>query len=154
MIRTISGFRQADEGGWVAGLDCLHGQHVRDRSPFQDRSWVAEPATRQAHIGSSIDCPLCDRAEIPDALTMLRTAGPWDEKTLPTALRHSHRTGKSVWAVLKVAEGAVDFRMEISPRLEVRLVAGAQQPIPPKEPHEVGVIGPMCLTVEFWGRSE
>lgn len=91
---------------------------------------------------------------MPDGLTLLRTAGPWDEKTLPEGLRHSHRTGEAVWAVLKAIEGEVDFRMETSPLLTGRLVAGMQQSIPPRVPHEVHLIGPMRLTVEFWGQSK
>lgn len=154
MIRVIDGFHQDDEDDWVAELSCLHSQHVRHRPPFQDRPWVNDGVARQARVGSSMDCPLCDRAEIPDGLTLLRTAGPWDEQTLPEGLRHSHRTGEAVWAVLKAIEGEVDFRMETSPLLKVRLVAGMQQSIPPRVPHEVDLIGPTRLTVEFWGRSD
>lgn len=154
MIRTISGFHQDNEGDWAAELSCLHGQHVRHRPPFQDRTWVTHSTTRQAHLGSSIDCPLCDRAEIPEQLVLLRTAGPWNEKSLPSALRHSHRTGEGVWAILNVIEGEVGFRMETSPLLELTLVAGTHQPIPPTVPHEVVLVGPMRLTVEFWGRPK
>jgi len=91
---------------------------------------------------------------MPQGLTLLRTAGPWDEQTLPEGLQHSHRTAEGVWAVLKVLDGEVDFRMETSPLLKVRLVAGNQQAIPPSVPHEIDLIGPMLLTVEFWKRSE
>lgn len=125
----------------------------RVRRQFQDRPWVTDTLARQAHVGSSIDCPLCDRAEIHDQLVLLRTAGPWDGQTLPEALRHSHRTGEGVWAILKVFEGEVSFRMETSPLLEARLVAGSEQSIPPRVPHEVLVTGPMRLTIEFWGQS-
>jgi tellurite methyltransferase len=63
--RTIAGFHQDDEGDWVAELSCLHNQHVRHRPPFQDRPWVMTEAGRASHIGTGIDCPLCDRSEPP-----------------------------------------------------------------------------------------
>jgi len=149
VIRAIAGFHQEDAGDWVADLSCLHGQHMRHRPPFQDRAWVTDTPMREARIGSSIDCPLCDRPEMPDGLAQLRTAGPWDEVMLPNALQHSHRTGKAVWAIVKVTAGEVRFRMETSPPLEARLVAGTQQVIPPEVPHEVMLVGPMRLVVEF-----
>jgi len=154
MIRTISGFHQDDAGDWVAELSCLHGQHMRHRPPFEDRAWVTDAPTRAARIGSSIDCPLCDRAEMPDGLAQLRTAGPWDELTLPEALRHSHRSAEATWALVKVTAGEVTFRMETSPHLEARLVAGEQQLIPPEVPHEIGLVGPMRIVLEFWGRPK
>lgn len=70
MIRTISGFRQDEAGDWVAELNCLHRQHVRHQPPFQDRAWVNDDAARQARVGTPIECPLCDQAEIPDDLTL------------------------------------------------------------------------------------
>ena len=154
MIQTITGFHQDDEGDWVAELSCLHGQHVRHRPPFHDRAWVSDAATRNARIGSAIDCPLCDRAEIPDGLVHLRTAGPWDEATLPVALRNSHRVGASTWAILKVLEGEVIFHMETVPSLETRLLAGSEQAIPPLVSHRVVPTGPMRVVVEFWGRPK
>lgn len=78
MIRAITGFHQDEEGDWVAELTCLHGQHVRHRPPFQDRPWVIDAEKRQARVGSPMDCPLCDRAEMPEGLSLLRTAGPFD----------------------------------------------------------------------------
>ncbi|MGH9092426.1 MAG: DUF3565 domain-containing protein [Acidimicrobiales bacterium] len=67
MERDIVGFRQDDEGDWVAELDCGHGQHVRHRPPFQLRPWVLDEAGRGARLGTPLDCPLCDRAEPPAA---------------------------------------------------------------------------------------
>lgn len=59
-----------------------------------------------------------------------------------------------MWAISKVTEGEVDFRMATSPLLEVRLAAGSQQSIPPRVPHEVLFIGPLRLSVGFWGRQK
>lgn len=151
MIRTIAGFHQDDEGDWVAELSCLHGQHVRHRPPFQERAWVLDPEQRAARLGTDIECPLCDRAEMPDGLVRLRVAGPWDDGTAPAGLRRAHRTAEGVWGLLRVLDGSVGFRMETTPPTDVELGTGATQPIPPTVPHEVRIGGPVRFSVEFWG---
>ena len=65
MLRQITGFHQDDAGGWVAELSCSHGQHIRHRPPFQVRPWVLTEAGRAEHLGTDIECPLCDQAEPP-----------------------------------------------------------------------------------------
>jgi len=152
--QELSSWRSSKAGDWVAELSCLHNQHMPHRPPFEDRSWVTDTPMREARIGSSIDCPLCDRAEMPDGLVQLRRAGAWDELSLPNALQHSHRTGKAAWAIVKVTAGEVKFRMETSPLLKARLTAGTHQVIPPEMPHEVVPVGPIHLVVEFWGRAK
>jgi tellurite methyltransferase len=64
--RAIDGFHQDEEGDWVAELSCGHGQHVRHRPPFWDREWVTTVQGRAERIGTELDCPLCDRLELPD----------------------------------------------------------------------------------------
>jgi tellurite methyltransferase len=149
MIRTIDGFHQDDLGDWVAELSCLHGQHVRHRPPFQERPWVQTPEGRLARIGSELDCPLCDRAELPDDLELARTAGPFDEATLPAALQRDHRVGARTWGRLGVLAGSVGFTMETNPPLAVELSEGETQAIPPGVAHAVHVQGPVRLQVEF-----
>jgi tellurite methyltransferase len=81
--RKVVGFLQDEVGEWVADLSCLHRQHVRHRPPFQERAWVLNEAERAARIGSEMECPLCDRAELPPELQVNRTAGPFDADSLP-----------------------------------------------------------------------
>lgn len=152
MIRTIVGFHQDHAGDWVAELSCLHGQHVRHRPPFRERPWVLEEEGRARRIGSPIECPLCDRAELPEGLTLLRTAGPWGEEAIPAGLRRSHRTAEGVWALVRVHQGGARLRVALDPPLEVTLGPGAAQPVPPGAVHDVVVDGPVQLAVEFWGR--
>ena len=78
MQRTIVGFHQDAHGDWVAELSCLHNQHVRHQPPFQERPWVPDEAQRAAQVGAELNCPLCDRAELPEGLQLARTAGPMD----------------------------------------------------------------------------
>ena len=57
--RRIVGFRQDEEGHWVAELECGHRQHVRHDPPWQVRPWVVTPEGRESRLGSSLDCRLC-----------------------------------------------------------------------------------------------
>ena len=123
MLRRITGFRADDAGAWVAELACLHGQHIRHRPPFQDRPWVTTDAGRAGRIGTDLDCPLCDRAELPGGLEVTRTAGPFDQDTLPGALRRDHVVADGRWGCLRVIEGAIGFAMETTPPVDVRLAA-------------------------------
>lgn len=153
MIRAIVGFHTDDAGEWVAELSCHHGQHVRHQPPFQERPWVLEAAGRAGHIGSPIECTLCDRAVLPGGLSILGRAGPWDHDSIPAGLLRSHRTAEGRWGRLRVHDGAVDFQFEPDgPRQH--LVAGCAQVIPPGAPHRVVPVGPVRLDLEFWGRQE
>jgi tellurite methyltransferase len=139
MIRTIEGFHQDEVGDWVAELSCLHSQHVRHRPPFQDRAWVTTAAGRRERIGAPIECPLCDRAEMPDGLSLARTAGPFDEQSLPAGLRRDHRVAERTWGLLRVLSGSARFVMATDPPVERVLAAGQRQTIPPGVAHAVAV---------------
>jgi hypothetical protein len=150
--RVIEGFHQDDEGDWVAELSCLHGQHVRHRPPFFDRPWVTTAEGRAERVGSPIDCPLCDRAELPDGLTLARTAGPFDADTLPPGLRRDHRVAEHTWGRLRLISGSARFTLATDPPVDRELHAGDTQPIPPGVAHAVHVDGPVELAVDFLTR--
>lgn len=149
MIRTIEGFHQDDEGDWVAELSCLHAQHVRHRPPFQERPWVTSEPGRAEHLGSPLECPLCDRLELPGDLEVVRTAGPFDTETLPAALQRPHLVGEHTWGLLRVIEGAAVFAIETTPPTSVRVSAGDEVPIPPGVPHLLRIAEPVRLAVDF-----
>ena len=81
--RTIVGFVADELGDWAALLDCGHRQHVRHRPPFRVAPWVEDATERERHIGMTLDCPLCDRCEVPAGLTVVRTTPTWDHRTMP-----------------------------------------------------------------------
>lgn len=137
MLRRVVGFRPDDEGHWIADLACLHSQHVRHQPPFRNVPWVLDESGRAERVGTQLACPLCDRAELPDGLRVVRTAGPFDAESLPAGLRRDHRVADGVWGCLRVLDGAVGFRMATVPPLDVRLHAGDAQPIPPSVLHRV-----------------
>ena len=149
MLRRITGFHQDDAGEWVAELSCLHGQHVRHRPPFQVRPWVLTDAGRRERLGTDTDCPLCDRAELPEGLHLARTAGPFDQDTIPAGLRRHHLVTDGRWGCLRVIEGAIGFVMDAEPAVEVRLGAGESQAIPPGVAHHLVVDGPAVVAVDF-----
>ena len=153
MIRTIDRFRQDAEGDWIAELSCLHTQHVRHRPPFVDRPWVTTVPGREAHIGTELNCPLCDRAELPERLRVARTAGPFDADSVPAGLLGVHRVADRTWAQLQVHEGSLRFAMDTDPPLDRVLAAGEVQPIPPAVDHALTVDGPVRFSVDFLIRT-
>jgi hypothetical protein len=60
MDRRITGFHQDEEAHWVADLECGHSQHVRHDPPWQVRPWVLSSSSRQEHLGSTLNCLLCE----------------------------------------------------------------------------------------------
>jgi len=96
-----------------------------------------------------LDCPLCDRAELPTGLQVVRTAGPFDQESLPAALRRSHRVAEGTWGCLRVIEGSVRLVMSTRPPFDVKLSVPDQQPIPPTIAHHVVVDGPLIVAIDF-----
>ncbi len=137
--REITGFQQDELGDWVADLACLHAQHVRHCPPFAPRPWVETESGRHEHLGSTLDCPLCDRFELPEGLTVVRTAGPFDESTLPGGLRRNHRVATGTWGLLRVMSGSAQITMHTEPAVALHLGAGDRHPIPPGVPHAVAI---------------
>jgi tellurite resistance-related uncharacterized protein len=149
VIRTIEGFHPDEVGEWVAELSCLHGQHVRHQPPFRERPWVVTEAGRAAAVGTTIDCPLCDRAELPSGLSVVRTAGPWGASTMPAALQRDHRVAEHLWGRLRVLAGSIGFELATVPPVSVVLTVGDEQPIPPGVPHRVVPHGDGRVAVDF-----
>jgi tellurite resistance-related uncharacterized protein len=147
--RTIEGFHRDDAGDWVAELSCRHGQHVRHQPPFRERPWVTTEEGRAGRVGTALDCPLCDRAEPPDGLRTVRTAGPFDAATVPAGLRRDHRVAEGTWAVVRVLDGSLRFTMATDPPVDRVLRAGDAQPVPPGVPHAVHPDGPVRVAVDF-----
>jgi tellurite resistance-related uncharacterized protein len=135
--RRIVSFHADEHGDWVATLDCHHRQHVRHQPPFRTAPWVLEEAGRAGRIGGLLDCPLCDRAELPADLEVVRTTESWTAATVPAALKRDHRVARGVWGRLHVEQGSVTFRADTQPRIERRLAEGDEQAIPPEVPHAV-----------------
>lgn len=150
MKRSITGYHCDAAGDWVAELACGHRQHLRHRPPFQVRPWVLVAASRDERLGSSIECPLCERAEMPDGLTPDGTSPSWDEHTMPSGLRRSHRVAAGRWGLITVQAGQLRFRAYTDPPTESLLVAGATQAIPPELGHDVWPLGTVRFSIEWF----
>jgi tellurite methyltransferase len=149
VLRTITGFHRDEHGDWVAELSCHHRQHVRHRPPFQDRPWTQTAGGRAGRIGTPLDCPLCDRAELPGGLTTVRTLGPFDAGDLPAGLRSAHRLPDGTWGLVRVLDGSVGLAVETDPPILARVGAGGSHPLPPGVDHRLVVDGPVRLAVDL-----
>ncbi|MDQ6696176.1 MAG: DUF3565 domain-containing protein [Actinomycetota bacterium] len=153
MQRCIVSFMQDEAGDWVAELDCFHRQHVRHDPPFRSAPWVNDELTRSERIGTSLPCPLCDRAELPDGLIVTRVTDRWDERTMPAGLRRVHRMARGTWGRLCVESGELRFRAQTDPVIDVVVQAGASHAIPPTVEHHVEPLGSVRFFIEFLGPS-
>jgi tellurite resistance-related uncharacterized protein len=133
----MTGFRRDDDGEWVAELSCLHAQHIRHRPPFSDAPWIEDDDERSRRVGEPLDCPLCDRAELPDGLHPTRTTATWDASTMPAALRRAHRVAAGTWGLVEVDAGEVRFVAATDPPTDVLVTTARSQPIPPELDHHV-----------------
>ena len=137
--RAMTGFRRDDDGAWVAQLSCLHSQHIRHQPPFWEAAWIEDDGARAERVGQSLDCPLCDRAELPDGLQPTRTTATWDASTVPAALRRAHRVAAGTWGLLEVEAGEVRFQADTDPPIDALVTPLSPQPIPPGVDHAVDV---------------
>jgi tellurite methyltransferase len=147
--RAINGYHLDEEGDWVAELSCGHVQHVRHRPPFQPREWVLDVEGRTARIGAPLNCPLCDRAELPDGLQLVRTSTRWDEHTMPVGLERAHRIAAGTWGRIVVHNGHLRFAARTQPEIDIVLNSGSVQAIPPEVEHEVQALGEVSFSVDF-----
>ena len=92
---------------------------------------------RADRVGQPLDCPLCDRAELPEDLQPTRTTATWDATTVPAALRRAHRVAAGTWGLLEVEAGQVRFEADTDPPLDVVVTPGCAQPIPPELDHHI-----------------
>jgi tellurite methyltransferase len=151
VLRAIVGFVADDIGDWAALLDCHHRQHVRHRPPLRPAPWVEHPAEQDRRIRTTLNCPLCDRCELPDGLIVVRTTTTWDERTMPDALRRAHRAATGTWGRLRVECGSLRFVAATDPLTDVIVGSDRAQGIPPGVEHHVEPQGPTRFAIDFLG---
>ena len=112
MLRAIESFEQDGEGDWVARLRCGHGQHVRHKPPFWTREWVTTPEGRAEKLGAPLECPLCDRFEMPAGFVAYKQTSVFDAHDIPAGLRKDHSTKPGVWARIRILAGRLEYTVE------------------------------------------
>jgi tellurite methyltransferase len=152
--RAITAYHQDEVPELVAELECGHNQHVRHRPPFQLRAWVTEETERAARLGMPLECRLCDRAEMPEGLHVVRSSPEWTEQTVPQGLLRTHRLGHGTWGTIVIHTGQLRFTMSTDSPTDTVLGPDSNQAIPPDVSHEVGLMGPVRFMIDFYaGRS-
>lgn len=148
MQRPITGFRQDEEGHWVALLGCGHPQHVRHHPPMASRPWVLTEEGRSARLGQMLDCLRCERFELPPDFVAYRSTPEFTEATVPAALRRDHSTRAGVWGVIRVQAGRLRYRV---PCWSVEQVLTPEVPgiVVPEVLHSVEPLGAVRFRVEF-----
>lgn len=151
MERVISGFHQDEEGHWVAELSCGHTQHVRHQPPFTLRPWVTTAEGRAGKLGARLDCPGCDRRELPKGFAPYQRTRSFDERSVPKALLAQHDTKAGVWGLIHVTRGALDLvEPEGSGERRERITPAAPGVVRPEVVHRVEPQGEVEFYVEFW----
>lgn len=150
MKRGIENFAQDDQSDWVALLVCGHRQHTRHNPPLRERPWVLTQEGRASKIGTELDCPLCDRSEMPEGFAPYQRTPDFTEGSIPKGLLKVHSTKRGVWALIHVVRGQLEYSVH-EPVNRNQLVS-LESPgiILPEVPHHVGPIGDVEFWVEFW----
>jgi tellurite resistance-related uncharacterized protein len=150
MQRPIVGYHLDPEGDWVAELSCGHGQHVRHRPPFTVREWVVTPEGRAGRLGQLLDCPWCDRAQMPSGHVAYRKTPVFTAAKIPAGLLSKHSTKAGVWGRLEVLSGSIAYVVEGPAGVRLVLAAGQSVVIVPELEHRVEALGPVEFRVEFY----
>ncbi len=151
MQREISGFKQDEEGHWVAALLCGHTQHIRHAPPFQSRPWVETEAGRAEKIGQSLDCLYCNMASLPADLQPYKQTATFDEQTVPKGLLRDHTTRAGVWAKIVVEQGKLEYTCRQGVFV---LKPGTLGIVEPQAPHHVRPLGPVRFHVVFCAKAQ
>ena len=88
-------------------------------------------------------------AALPPGCEAYRSTPVFTEATVPPALLRSHRTAPGAWALIRVLEGRLLYRVLDPPSERVLDPAGAPGLVEPGVPHEVAPLGPVRFQVEF-----
>jgi tellurite resistance-related uncharacterized protein len=150
MERSILGFHRDEEDNWVAELDCGHRQHVRHNPPFENRPWTTTEKGRKSKLGQQLQCPNCDRFELPEGFHTYKRTPEFDALSIPDSLRNAHSTKRGVWAKVRVSEGQLRYSVHAPLHQEFVLQPGNDGIIVPEVLHHVELLGPVQFYVEFY----
>ncbi len=87
--------------------------------------------------------------KLPDNVVAYSRSPEFNQDTLPAALQKQHATKQGTWALIHVLEGRLVYRI-LEPHSETVLEPGVPGVIAPQQLHEVALMGPVRLFVEFY----
>ena len=143
------GFQRDAAGHWVAVLGCGHPQHVRHEPPWTERPWVTTAAGRDAMLGEPLNCLRCERFEWPAGLIAYKQTPTYREDTLPAGLRENHSTRAGVWAVIRVARGALRYTVDAW-RVAMDLSKNRPGIVVPEVVHRIDPQGSVRFHIAFY----
>ncbi len=88
-------------------------------------------------------------AALPPGYEPYRSTPVFSELTIPPALLRSHRTAPGTWALIRVLEGQLLYRVLDPPSERVLEPSGLPGLVQPGSPHEVAPLGRVRFQVEF-----
>jgi tellurite resistance-related uncharacterized protein len=89
---------------------------------------------------------------LPPGLTAYKRTAIFDQDSLPSGLQHQHSTKAGVWALIQVIDGSIRYRI-LDPRSETVLTPQRPGIVQPQQLHEVELLGPVRLFVEFYAAA-
>lgn len=153
MQRPITGYHLDEESDWVAELDCGHQQHVRHKPPFFNRPWTQTETGRTERIGTPLECPLCDRLEMPDGLSPIQRTPVFENESIPNALLSEHSTKAGIWAQIVVLKGSI--RYVVQPPVSQTFILDETHPgtVAPQILHHIEPVGDVQFYVQLYKKS-
>lgn len=88
-------------------------------------------------------------AVLPPGCEAYRSTPIFTEATVPPGLLRAHRSAPGTWALIRVLEGRLHYRVLDPPSERILDPSGAPGLIEPGVPHEVAPLGPVRFRVEF-----
>lgn len=152
MERKIVGYHLDEHQDWVAELDCGHGQHVRHKPPFFNRSWVMTREGREKVLGTILNCVRCDSLEFPEGMDEYNRTPEFSESNIPTGLLRDHCTRSGVWGLIEVLEGQLLYTVHHPSTRTFTLLAGETGVVVPEMKHHVEAAVPVRFHVIFYAR--
>jgi len=91
--------------------------------------------------------------DLPPGLVPYSRSPEFNQDTLPTALQRDHSTKVGTWALIRVLEGKLLYRVH-EPPSEIILEPGQPGVVRLEQKHEVNLIGPVRMFLEFFRAAD
>jgi tellurite methyltransferase len=150
---AVVGFRQDENGDFIAELGCGHAQHVRHRPPLESRPWVTSEAGRRAFLGTSLPCALCRMPKLPTDVAVYKQTAVFDAQSVPAGLKRSHTLKADTWGEIIVERGQVLYVLEDDGDMAIVLRPGVVGVVAPERPHHVELDHETRFYVRFLKRD-